>query len=402
GNVSPPTETGPAEIEPIDTTAPEPPVITDNNGNGLGGTGEPEGIVTVELPDGSTVTTVVDGNGNWEFPENPLENGESGIVTITDPSGNVSPPTITEPADLVPPEPPVITDNNGNGLGGTGEPEGIVTVELPDGSTVTTVVDENGNWELPENPLENGETGIVTITDPSGNVSPPTVTEPADVIAPEPPVITDNNGNGLGGTGEPEGIVTVELPDSSTVTTIVDENGNWEFPENPLENGETGTVTITDPSGNISPPVTTEPADVIAPEPPVITDNNGNGLGGTGEPEGIVTVELPDGSTVTTVVDGNGNWEFPENPLENGESGTVTITDPSGNISPPTETGPADTIAPEPPVITDNSGNGLGGTGEPEGIVTVELPDGSTVTTVVDENGNWEFPENPLENGETG
>ncbi|UUC48123.1 Ig-like domain-containing protein [Pseudomonas citronellolis] len=397
GNVSPPTTT-----EPADVIAPEPPVITDNNGDGLSGTGEPEGIVTVELPDGSTVTTVVDENGNWEFPENPLENGESGSITITDPSGNVSPPTITEPTDVIAPEPPVITDNNGDGLSGTGEPEGIVTVELPDGSTVTTVVDENGNWEFPENPLENGESGNITITDPSGNVSPPTITEPADVIAPEPPVITDNNGNGLGGTGEPEGIVTVELPDGSTVTTVVDENGNWEFPENPLENGETGSVTITDPSGNVSPPTTTEPADVIAPEPPVITDNNGDGLSGTGEPEGIVTVELPDGSTVTTVVDENGNWEFPENPLENGESGSITITDPSGNVGPPTVTEPADVIAPEPPVITDNNGDGLSGTGEPEGIVTVELPDGSTVTTVVDENGHWEFPENPLENGESG
>ncbi len=350
--------------------------------------------------DGGTVTTVADESGNWAFPESPLENGESG--SITEPPGNVSPPTVTEPADVIAPEPPVITDNNGNGLSGTGEPEGIVTVELPDGSTVTTVVDENGNWEFPENPLENGESGTITITDPSGNVSPPTTTEPADVIAPEPPVITDNNGDGLSGTGEPEGIVTVELPDGSTVTTVVDENGNWEFPENPLENGESGTITITDPSGNVSPPTTTEPADVIAPEPPVITDNNGDGLSGTGEPEGIVTVELPDGSTVTTVVDENGNWEFPENPLENGESGNITITDPSGNVSPPITTEPADVIAPEPPVITDNNGDGLSGTGEPEGIVTVELPDGSTVTTVVDENGNWEFPENPLENGESG
>ncbi|MED5609695.1 Ig-like domain-containing protein, partial [Pseudomonas sp. JH-2] len=405
--------------------APEPPVITDNNGNGLGGTGEPEGIVTVELPDGSTVTTVIDENGNWEFPENPLENGETGTVTITDPSGNVSPPTVTEPADVIAPEPPVVTENNGNGLGGTGEPEGIVTVELPDGSTITTVVDENGNWEFPENPLENGETGTVTITDPSGNISPPVTTEPADVITPEPPVITENNGNGLGGTGEPEGIVTVELPDGSTVTTVIDENGNWEFPENPLENGESGTVTITDPSGNISPPTETGPADTIAPEPPVITDNSGNGLGGTGEPEGIVTVELPDGSTVTTVVDENGNWEFPENPLENGETGTVTITDPSGNVSPPTVTEPADNLAPDISeaeaslCLIDDVGaitgpiaqGGHTDDNQPEfkgqlvggDAVLVNVYDNGELigSTPVNPDGSWSFtPEQPLEEGE--
>ncbi|SDI76199.1 hypothetical protein SAMN05216189_1008159 [Pseudomonas delhiensis] len=407
---SPAVETGPADLTP-----PKDPLVTENNANGLSGTGEPGDTIILTRPDGSSVATTVDENGNWTFPENPLGNGESGSLVEVDPAGNHSGSVDTGPSDTEVPEAPVVTENNGNGLGGTGEPEGIVTVELPDGSTVTAVVDENGNWEFPENPLENGESGIVTITDPSGNVSPPTVTEPADLVPPEPPVITDNNGNGLGGTGEPEGIVTVELPDGNTVTAVVDENGNWEFPENPLENGESGTVTITDPSGNVSPPTVTEPADTIAPEPPVVTEN-GDGLAGTGESGGTVTVELPDGSTVTTVVDGNGNWEFPENPLEGGEEGTVTVTDPAGNISGETPTGPAPTDPEEPgdplaaPVIdwirddqeaqvgevapgesTNDRSPTVGGSGVPGSLLTLYLDDQVVGSTTVGQDGKWEI-----------
>ncbi|MCU1717732.1 Ig-like domain-containing protein, partial [Pseudomonas sp. 5P_3.1_Bac2] len=80
----------------------------------------------------------------------------------------------TGKADVTPPAPPVVDNNNESGLGGSGEPGGTIVVELPDGSTLTTVVDDNGQWAIEPNPLEDGETGSVTITDPSGNISEPT------------------------------------------------------------------------------------------------------------------------------------------------------------------------------------------------------------------------------------
>ncbi|MCL6687789.1 Ig-like domain-containing protein [Pseudomonas sp. R3.Fl] len=328
---------------------PGAPQILFNNQQGLTGTAEPGSLITLIRPDGTTETTTASPDGTWSFLPNPLEDGQSGSVTASNESG-ISPAVDTGPADLTPPKDPVVSENNANGLSGTGEAGDTIILTKPDGSTVTTQVDENGNWSFPENPLGNGESGSLVEVDPAGNHSGSVDTGLADLEVPESPVVTENNGNGLGGTGEPEGIVTVELPDGSTVTAIVDENGNWKFPENPLENGETGSVTITDPAGNVSPPTVTEPADTVAPEPPMVTENNGNGLGGTGEPEGIVTVELPDGSTVTTVVDENGNWVLPENPLENGETGSVTITDPAGNVSPPTITDPADLL---PPVLPE-------------------------------------------------
>ncbi|MDF3933331.1 Ig-like domain-containing protein [Pseudomonas citronellolis] len=395
---------------------PDAPEILFNNLQGLTGTAEPGSLITLTRPDGSTATTTTDGNGHWSFLPNPLDNGQAGEVTASNGNGP-STPTPTGPADLIAPKDPIVTENNADGLAGTGEPGDTITLHKPDGSTVTTTVDENGNWSFPENPLGNGEQGTLVETDPAGNHSGNVDTGVADLIPPTPPVITENNGNGLGGTGgEPGDIVTVTKPDGSTATTTVDGNGNWEFPENPLGNGESGEVTITDPAGNVSPPTETGPADTIAPEPPVVTENNGDGLGGTGEPGGEITVHLPDGSTVTTIVDENGNWEFPENPLGNGEEGTVTVTDPAGNISGETPTGPADLIDPEAPLgdeslqliddvapITGTIAHG-GKTNDDQPTFSGKVADANDVKSVniydngvligsaaVDAEGNWTF-----------
>ncbi|AZC76648.1 Putative anti-sigma factor [Pseudomonas chlororaphis subsp. piscium] len=397
GNTSDAVDTGTG-----DRTPPAAPVIDQDNSNGLSGTGEPGNTVTVKLPDGSTVTTIVDENGNWSFVPSPLKPGEQGTITITDGSGNTSDAVDTGTGDRTPPAPPVIDQDNSNGLSGTGEPGNTVTVKLPDGSTVTTIVDENGNWSFVPSPLKPGEQGTITITDGSGNTSDAVDTGTGDRTPPAPPVIDQDNSNGLSGTGEPGNTVTVKLPDGSTVTTIVDENGNWSFVPSPLKPGEQGTITITDGSGNTSDAVDTGTGDRTPPAPPVIDQDNSNGLSGTGEPGNTVTVKLPDGSTVTTIVDENGNWSFVPSPLKPGEQGTITITDGSGNTSDAVDTGTGDRTPPAPPVIDQDNSNGLSGTGEPGNTVTVKLPDGSTVTTIVDENGHWSFVPNPLPADEQG
>ncbi|AUG04133.1 type I secretion target [Pseudomonas sp. 09C 129] len=395
----------------INSTQPVPPTVDQNNADGLSGTGEPGSTVTVELPDGSTVTTIVDGDGNWSFVPNPLQPGEEGSVTITDPDGNTSTGVDTGSSDQTPPAAPTVDQNNGDGLSGTGEPGSTVVVELPDGSTVTTVVDADGNWSFVPNPLQPGEAGSITVIDPAGNASEgvntgtndqPPSPAPADQNPPAAPTIDQNNSDGLNGTGEPGSTVVVELPDGSTVTTVIDENGNWSFVPNPLQPGEEGSITVIDPAGNTSEAVNTGSSDQTPPAAPTVDQNNGDGISGTGEPGSTVVVELPDGSTVTTVIDENGNWSFVPNPLQPGEEGSITVIDPAGNTSEAVNTGSSDQTPPAAPTVDQNNGDGISGTGEPGSTVVVELPDGSTVTTVIDENGNWSFVPNPLQPGEEG
>ncbi|WP_053268721.1 Ig-like domain-containing protein [Pseudomonas chlororaphis] len=395
----------------INSTQPIPPTVDQNNADGLSGTGEPGSTVTVELPDGSTVTTIVDEDGNWSFVPNPLQPGEEGSVTITDPDGNTSTGVDTGSSDQTPPAAPTVDQNNGDGLNGTGEPGSTVVVELPDGSTVTTVIDENGNWSFVPNPLQPGEEGSITVIDPAGNTSEgvntgtndqPPSPAPADQNPPAAPTIDQNNGDGLSGTGEPGSTVVVELPDGSTVTTVIDENGNWSFVPNPLQPGEEGSITVIDSSGNASEGVNTGSSDQTPPAAPTIDQNNEAGLNGTGEPGSTVVVELPDGSTVTTVIDEGGNWSFVPNPIPEGEQGSITVIDPAGNASEAVNTGSSDQTPPAAPTVDQNNESGISGTGEPGSTVVVELPDGSTVTTVIDEDGNWSFVPNPIPEGEQG
>ncbi|WP_446325267.1 Ig-like domain-containing protein, partial [Acinetobacter sp. 1207_04] len=53
---------------------------------------------------------------------------------------------------------------------GETEPGAEVIVKLPDGTTVTTVADSKGHWEVPANPdLKDGDVVEVIAKDPAGN-----------------------------------------------------------------------------------------------------------------------------------------------------------------------------------------------------------------------------------------
>ncbi|PXW13583.1 Ig-like domain-containing protein, partial [Paraburkholderia caballeronis] len=401
---------GPLGTGVADVTPPAEPAIEHNGAGELSGSAEPGSTITLTLPDGSTVTTVTDGNGHWSFGPNPLAEGDEGTLTATDPAGNHSAPETTGPADRTPPDESQLSvdHNNQDGLSGTGTPGDTIILTLPDGTTVTTIVDENGHWEFVPNPLPEGGTGTITEVDPNGNTTGGITTGPSDQTPPDETQLSvdENNGHGLGGTGTPGDTITVERPDGTTVTTIVDENGHWEFVPNPLPDGGTGTVTETDPAGNSTGGITTGPSDQTPPDDTQLSvdENNGHGLGGTGTPGDTITVERPDGTTVTTIVDENGHWEFVPNPLPDGGTGTVTETDPAGNSTGGVTTGPSDQTPPDESQLSvdENNGHGLGGTGTPGDTITVERPDGTTVTTTVDENGHWEITPNPLPDGGTG
>jgi len=429
----------PRSVGPLpEGQAPGAPQILFNNQQGLTGTAEPGSLITLTRPDGSTETATTNADGTWSFLPNPLEDGQSGSVTASNGDG-ASPAVDTGPADLTPPKDPVVSENNANGLSGTGEAGDTIILTKPDGSTVTTVVDENGNWSFPENPLGNGESGSLVEVDPAGNSSGSVDTGLADLEVPEPPVVTENNGNGLGGTGEPEGIVTVERPDGSTVTAIVDENGNWEFPENPLENGESGSITITDPAGNVSPPTVTEPADLLPPVLPeghewlqliddigevtgeiakggVTDDARPEVIGDCGaDSDAVLAFIYFDGTLLGSATVTAGKWSFPlESDLAAGaHQFQVELQDAAGNRSAKSE--PWDFTlelpdAPEAPSIdwvqddqeplvvelqpgdsTNDRSPIVGGSGVPGSLLTLYVDDQAVGSVTVGEDGKWEI-----------
>ncbi|WP_035374650.1 Ig-like domain-containing protein, partial [Acinetobacter gerneri] len=330
------------------------PEITEN-GASLSGTGEAGSTIIVTDVDGNTSTTVVDENGHWTFPENPLTEGEVGSIEAIDTNGNESgqAPVVGGDQHVDVPE---ITEN-GTSLSGTGEAGSTISVTDADGNTSTTVVDENGHWTFPENPLTEGEVGSIEAIDTNGNESgqAPVVGGDQHVDVPE---ITEN-GTSLSGTGEAGSTIIVTDADGNTSTTVVDENGHWTFPENPLTEGELGTIEAIDTNGNESGEVELIGGDQHV-DIPEITEN-GTSLSGTGEAGSTIIVTDADGNTSTTVVDENGNWTFPENPLTEGEVGSIEAIDTNGNESGEVELIGGDQHV-DVPEITEN-GTSLSGTG---------------------------------------
>ncbi|UXU12951.1 SdrD B-like domain-containing protein [Staphylococcus aureus] len=403
-------------------------VWEDTDKDGVQNTNDPgiAGVkVTLTKPDGTTETTVTDENGNYKFTG--LKNGEY-TVTFETPEGYD--PTIINVGDdaldsdghtvkvkienaddmtidsgfvktVVEPTPEEATyvlgdkvweDTNKDGVQNTNDPgiAGVkVTLTKPDGTTETTVTDENGNYKFTG--LKNGEY-TVTFETPEGY--DPTIINVGDdaldsdghtvkvkienaddmtidsgfvktVVEPTPEEATyvlgdkvweDTNKDGVQNTNDPgiAGVkVTLTKPDGTTETTVTDENGNYKFTG--LKNGEY-TVTFETPEG-YDPTIINVGDDAL--------DSDGHTV--------KVKIENADDMTI--------------------DSGFVkTVVEPT-----PEEA----TYVLGDKVWEDTNKDGVQNTNDPgiAGVkVTLTKPDGTTETTVTDENGNYKFT--GLKNGE--
>ncbi|UXR39036.1 Rib/alpha-like domain-containing protein [Staphylococcus simulans] len=186
------------------------------------------------------------------------------IVKVTYPDGSTENVTVDVTVhDSIAPEAPVVNpiEAGDRTVTGTGkEPGSTVTVTFPDGSTVTTKVDKDGNWkvDVPEAvTLKDGDNVKAVITDEAGNVSKETVTPVKDTVAPEAPIVNVIHAGDkvVTGTAEPGTTVTVTFPNGTVVTVKVGQDGTWsvDVPSNVmLKDGDKVTVVATDEAGNIS------------------------------------------------------------------------------------------------------------------------------------------------------
>ncbi|RTX76109.1 YSIRK signal domain/LPXTG anchor domain surface protein, partial [Staphylococcus equorum subsp. equorum] len=160
--------------------------------------------------------------------------------------------------------------------------------------------------------------------------------------------------------------------------------------------GEEVKVVATDKDGNVSEEGSTTVTDITAPETPTVEEvtSEDTQVSGTAEPNSEVTVTFPDGTTATGTTDEEGNYtiDIPENvELEGGEEVTATSKDNAGNISEEATTTVTDVTAPEAPTVEEltSEDTQVSGTGEPGSTITVKFPDGSVVTGVADDKGNY-------------
>ncbi|RWT23596.1 Ig-like domain-containing protein [Enterobacter cloacae] len=496
----------------IDTAAPSPAeniVINDNVGDKQGpvgpgdttddqsptlsGEAEPGSVVDIYDNDEKIGSVIVDDEGKWSYtPDKPLAKGDHEITTtVTDPSGNTSEPspgisftvdpdpnqvTVGEVVDDQGPivgnlKPGTVTDDARPELSGKGKPGSTVTIMDGDDVLGSTVVDPDGNWTFtPEQDLADGDHSLTVISkDPAGNdVTSPSFDISVDTVAPEKPVIgvaTDDVGSSRGdlssgsttddanptfkGSAEPGSRVDIYDNGELIGSTVVDENGGWQFtPTTALPEGEHHiTTTATDKAGNTGP----ESDDFVlitdytAPDASKVaitevyddvntagvvasggeTDDNRPLIKGTGAEAGnTITVYNGDKVIGTAKVQADGTWSLePTTPLPDGKyTLTAKETDGVGNVSGPSGEYIINvaTVPPQAPTldtvyddvaphadylqkgdVTNDTTPTLSGS---SGVIggTISIYDNGRLigTTTVGSNGSWSFtPDTALADG---
>ena len=380
---------------------PKFPIVTENNKEGIEGTGDAGDTIVITDSEGNTVTTTVKPDGTWDIEPNPLNQGETGTIEAIDPSGNGSGEQPIKGGDQVAPDVPVVTENNKEGIEGTGDAGDTIVITDSEGNTVTTTVKPDGTWDIEPNPLNQGETGTIEAIDPSGNGSGEQPIKGGDQVAPNAPdAVINTDGTVVSGKAEPNSSIEVKDAAGKVIGTgTTDASGNFSVNVSPaVTDGQTATVTATDAAKNTSATDTVIGGkDTIAPNAPdAVINTDGTVVSGKAEPNSSIEVKDAAGKVIGTgTTDASGNFSVNVSPaVTDGQTATVTATDAAKNTS-ATDTviGGKDTIAPNAPQLMLDEDTGIGGDGiTSNGIINVSnLEENAIWQYSIDGGNTWKF-----------
>lgn len=202
----------------------------------------------------------IESNGTFTYISNGLKESsgksETFTYTISDGIRTDDANLIINIKDIVAPDAPIINPVNGEDtITGTGEVGSTITITLPNGETLETIVLEDGTWTI-ENPgLEHNAIISVVSTDAANNSSTSVVIN-VDALAPDVPTGQfSENGDVITGTAEAGSTVVVKTTNGDEVArVVVDENGQYRIDDitPPYINGEELNITSIDQANNIS------------------------------------------------------------------------------------------------------------------------------------------------------
>ncbi|WP_240933129.1 Ig-like domain-containing protein [Diaphorobacter sp. HDW4B] len=427
------------------------------------GFADPGATVTVTMPDGTTASAIVGADGKFSVPNPGLKDKDEITVVATSPDGADSDPVTVIVDALAPAAPKVEPVNATDPIVGHAEPHSTVTLTLPSGKTITAQVDANGNFEIANPGLKDGDKISLTATDAADNVSAKTDVV-VDGLAPTL-TITDDVSGIVGADGSvvftftfseavkgfdaskikiEGGVAGDFVAVSASVYTLV-------VKPNLTENGEVKVHVAAgaahDAAGNPSAAAdASQSVDPVAPPAGslhdiVLTDDVGAVVGeiksgdqtddskptysGKANTADVALVQIYDNNKIigNAVVGSDGRWSFePKTPLAAGpHSFQAQAVDAAGNVGELTDavSFQLDGPAPAAPAITgvyDDSGTITGNIqkGYPtddkqptiEGTATagtiVKIWDGEVTvgSAEVDASGNWTVTTDALGDGE--
>ena len=361
------------------------------------------GTVTITNEKGEIVGSGPYVLGRYAFNlSKPFLNGEKLFATLTDGQGNSSLPVANTAPDITPPAPPtVVFDATGQTISGVSEPNAQIKIYNAIGRLITEVtVKQDGTYTVKlDAALTNGERITVTATDLINLTSVPTVAKAPVIVFPKSPTDVEVVDAGTAVTGKAEPGKKIDIKDANgnvIGTGTTDTSGNFKVDLNvPQKNGESISVTATDPDTTlVSKPTPAVAPDITPPNAPTATIDQTTGAVVTGKAQPNSGIEVKDaaGKVIGTgTTDANGNYSVTlTTPQKNGEVVTVTASDAGG------KSGPATAIAPDltPPQINTLQFSGKGDvlSGTTEGYAKVEIKDASgkvVANTIADANGNF-------------
>lgn len=381
---------------------------------------------------GATYTAITDADGNWTLVNLtvPLLTLAYVTASASDAAGNS---TTISTLDFDN-EPPVLSIDT---LGLTNDSTPVIsgTTDVADGTVVEVIVTDafgdqqtlqastsNGNWSVavPTVLAEGGFTVAAAVRDDVGNLTEVSATGEVDTTAPSLSVNVPANGNDntplISGTSDEIGAtvsvtVTDGNGDSQNISTVVAADGTWAVTPSALSDGTFSvSATIMDDAGNTTTVSNTGSIDTqgvsVTLDPLGLGNDATPLLSGTSSEIGReVSISVLDNNgdtyTLSTTVDGSGNWSVPAPSLAEGDyTVTVSVSDAAGNSSSASDTGTIDTIAPtvsiDPSSVAltnDNTPQVSGSSNEANAQVSVQFVDDAgtihTVTTNTDNNGDW-------------
>lgn len=391
-----------------------PPVVPSVNpitteSTTITGTGEPQAVVRVELPDGTYLVQHIDDQGNYsiDIPSNTkFQGGEQLKVISIDKSFNISEEKVINVKDVTPPKEPVVYPiiSFSQGVSGFSEPDALITIKLPSGELLKGKADNNGSYMVPWKDgfeLQGGEVIEVFATDAAGNDSTTVRSTVIDRTPPEEPTVNEitSESKVISGNTEPLATIIVEAAYKPTLTVEADQNGNFtlQLPKDyGLQGGEQLKVISMDKEGNQSDVLRVSVTDVTPPKSPLIDEitSESKAITGEAEPLSIIEVNISNGTKIKGKTDGFGNFIIllPDNmKLNGGETIEAIATDISGNASKPTRLTVVDNTPPSIPTVNDLTSEDtmITGTGEVGSTVSVKLPDGTVLKKLVDNKGQY-------------
>lgn len=361
-------ESQPVFVQATDTTPPANPVVTALSANGLvlTGTGEANATVTVRDASGNVLGTgVVNAGGVFSINLASAQlNGQVLGVTQVDVAQNASGSTSYTAPDTQAPAAPTSLAVTGAGtvLTGVGEPGATVTVTGPGGPLGSAVVQPDGSFTVTLTSTQNdGQLLTVRQSDAAGNQSGSASITAPDTTPPAAPVAAINaNGTTVSGSGQIGSTVTVRDTAGTVLgTAIVGSNGLFvvSLAAAQIDN-QALTVTLTDATGNTSTGTALTAPDLT---PPALASNlvisaDGSTLTGSGEPGATVTVRSSTGTVLQTgTVQPDGTFSVTLTPAQdNGQTLSVSLTDPRNNASGSVAITAPDVDANAPVTASDN------------------------------------------------